>query len=133
MIEGKLKESPLVEQAMVVGADQKFASALVIPSFSDLKSWCKRNGVPDAPNEELVKNEKVVKLYKDLIDKYNKGFAQWEQVKRHELLPTLWTVESGEMTPTMKVKRKVISENNKDLIAGIYERAEKEPHERAAH
>ena len=133
VIEGKLKEDPLIEQAMVVGADQKFASALVIPSFSDLKGWCKRNGVPDAPNEELVKNEKVVKLYKDLIDKYNKGFAQWEQVKRHELLPTLWTVESGEMTPTMKVKRKVISENNKDLIAGIYEKAEKEPHERTAH
>jgi long-chain acyl-CoA synthetase len=133
VIEGKLKEDPLIEQAMVVGADQKFASALVVPSFSDLKGWCKRNGVPDAPNEELVKNEKVVKLYKELIEKYNKGFAQWEQVKRHELLPTLWTVESGEMTPTMKVKRKVISENNKDLIAGIYERAEKEPHERTAH
>lgn len=133
VIEGKLKEDPLIEQAMVVGADQKFASALVIPSFPDLKGWCKRNGVPDAAPEELVKNEKVVKLYKDLIDKYNKGFAQWEQVKRHVLLPTLWTVESGEMTPTMKVKRKVITENNKDLIADIYERAEKEPHERAAH
>jgi long-chain acyl-CoA synthetase len=133
VIEGKLKEDPLIEQAMVVGADQKFPSALVIPSFSDLKGWCKRNGVPDAPNEELIKNEKVVKLYKELIEKYNKSFAQWEQVKRHVLLPTLWTVESGEMTPTMKVKRKVISENNKDLIADIYERADKEPHERTAH
>ncbi|MFD2718734.1 long-chain fatty acid--CoA ligase, partial [Hymenobacter monticola] len=133
VIEGKLKEDPLIEQAMVVGADQKFPSALVIPSFPDLKGWCKRNGVPDAPNEELIKNERVVKLYKELIEKYNKGFAQWEQVKRHVLLPTLWTVESGEMTPTMKVKRKVISENNKDVIADIYERAEKEPHERAAH
>ena len=133
VIEGKLKEDPLIEQAMVVGADQKFPSALVIPSFSDLKGWCKRNGVPDAPNEELVKNEKVMKLYKELIDKYNKSFAQWEQVKRHVLLPTLWTVESGEMTPTMKVKRKVITENNKDVIADIYERADKEPHERTAH
>ncbi|MBF9142467.1 AMP-dependent synthetase/ligase [Hymenobacter properus] len=133
VIEGKLKEDPLIEQAMVVGADQKFPSALVIPSFPDLKGWCKRNGVPDAPNEELIKNEKVVKLYKELIEKYNKSFAQWEQVKRHVLLPTLWTVESGEMTPTMKVKRKVISENNKDVIADIYERAEKEPHERTAH
>ena len=64
------------------------------------------------------------------MKKYNKGFAQWEQVKRHGCCPTLWTVESGEMTPTMKVKRKVITENNKDVIAGIYERAEKEPHER---
>jgi len=133
VIEGKLKEDPLIEQAMVVGADQKFASALVIPSFSDLKGWCKRNGVPDAPNEELVKNEKVVDLYEGLVKKYNQSFAQWEQVKKITLLPELWTVESGEMTPTMKVKRKVITEKNKELIEGMYTRAEKEPHERASH
>ena len=120
VIEGKLKEDPLIEQAMVVGADQKFPSALIIPSFSDLKSWCKRNGVPDAPNEQLIKNEKVVELYEGLVKKYNQSFAQWEQVKRIALLPELWTVESGEMTPTMKVKRKAITENNKPLIEGLY-------------
>ena len=133
VIEGKLKEDPLIEQAMVVGADQKFASALVIPSFSDLKGWCKRNGVPEASNEELVKNPKIVDLYEGLVKKYNQSFAQWEQVKKITLLPELWTVESGEMTPTMKVKRKVITEKNKDLITGMYERADKEPHERTAH
>ncbi|WP_210519184.1 AMP-dependent synthetase/ligase [Hymenobacter terricola] len=120
VIEGKLKEDPLIEQAMVVGADQKFASALVIPSFSDLKGWCKRNGVPDASNEELIKNQKVVDMYEALVKKYNQSFAQWEQVKRIVLLPELWTVESGEMTPTMKVKRKIITEKNKDLIEGMY-------------
>ena len=125
VIEGKLKEDPLIEQAMVVGADQKFPSALVIPSFSDLKGWCKRNGVPTGSNEELVKNEKVVELYEGLVKKYNQSFAQWEQVKRIVLLPELWTVESGEMTPTMKVKRKVITEKNKDLIEGLYAHAEK--------
>jgi long-chain acyl-CoA synthetase len=133
VIEGKLKEDPLIEQAMVVGADQKFAAALVIPSFADLKGWCKRNGVPEASNEELVKNPKIVDLYEGLVKKYNQSFAQWEQVKKITLLPELWTVETGEMTPTMKVKRKVITENNKALIAGMYERAEKEPHERNAH
>ncbi len=120
VIEGKLKEDPLIEQAMVVGADQKFASALVIPSFSDLKGWCRRNGVPDGSNEELVKNEKVVDMYEGLVKKYNQSFAQWEQVKRIVLLPELWTVESGEMTPTMKVKRKVITEKNKAVIEGMY-------------
>ncbi len=133
VIEGKLKEDPLIEQCMAVGADQKFASALIVPSFAELKQWARKNGVAETSNEELVKNEKVMKLYDDLIAKYNKSFAQWEQVKKHELLPTLWTVESGEMTPTMKVKRKAITENNKGLIASIYERAEKEPHERTAH
>jgi long-chain acyl-CoA synthetase len=120
VIEGKLKEDPLIEQVMVVGADQKFPSALVIPSFSDLKGWCKRNGVPDAPNAELVKNEKVVEHYEGLVKKYNQSFAQWEQVKKIALLPELWTVETGEMTPTMKVKRKVITENNKELIESLY-------------
>ncbi|WP_375418511.1 AMP-dependent synthetase/ligase [uncultured Hymenobacter sp.] len=120
VIEGKLKEDPLIEQVMVVGADQKFASALVIPSFADLKGWCKRNGVADCPNEELVKNEKVVNLYESLVKKHNQSFAQWEQVKRIALLPELWTVESGEMTPTMKVKRKAITEKNKGLIEGMY-------------
>jgi long-chain acyl-CoA synthetase len=71
-------------------------------------------------NEELVKDEKVVKMYEDLVKKYNTGFAQWEQVKKIALLPTHWTVETGEMTPTMKVKRKVITENNKDIIEGLY-------------
>ncbi|GAC1373692.1 MAG: long-chain fatty acid--CoA ligase [Hymenobacter sp.] len=125
VIEGKLKEDPLIEQAMVVGADQKFPSALVIPSFPDLKGWCRRNGVPDASNEELIKNEKVVDLYEGLVQKYNQSFAQWEQVKRLVLLPELWTVESGEMTPTMKVKRKVITEKNKALIEGLYAHAQK--------
>jgi len=126
VIEGKLKESPLVEQCMVVGDGQKFASALVIPAFDDLKGWCKRNGVDcNCSNEELVKNEKVVKMYNELVNKYNAGFAQWEQVKRIALLPQLWTVETGEMTPTMKVKRKIITQNNQELIESLYQNAEK--------
>ncbi|OGX90730.1 AMP-dependent synthetase/ligase [Hymenobacter coccineus] len=120
VIEGKLKEEPLIEQAMVVGADKKYAAALVIPSFPDLKAWCKSHGVPDAPNEELVRNEQVVKLYHELVVKCNESFAQWEQLKKIALLPELWTVETGEMTPTMKVKRKVITEKNKDLIEGLF-------------
>jgi len=121
VIEGKIKESPLVEQVMVVGADQKFPAALIIPSFDDLRGWCKRNSVEcSGPPEELVKNERVVKLYEDLVKKYNQDFAHWEQVKKIVLLPRLWTVESGEMTPTMKVKRKIITENNKELIESLY-------------
>ena len=126
VLESKLKESPLVEQCMVVGDGQKFPSALVIPSFDDLKGWCKRNSVDcNCSNEELVKNEKVVKMYEDLVHKYNTSFAQWEQVKKIVLLPQLWTVETGEMTPTLKVKRKIITENNKSLIESLYQHAVK--------
>jgi len=133
VIENKLKEDPLVEQIMVVGADRKFPAALIVPAFDELKKWADKNGVAAKSNADLVKDEKVVKLYHDLVKKYNQGFAQWEQVKKEVLLPEHWTVESGEMTPTMKVKRKVITEKNQALIEELYERAEKEPHERTAH
>ncbi|GAB3637774.1 long-chain fatty acid--CoA ligase [Hymenobacter arcticus] len=133
VIENKVKEDPLVEQLMVVGADRKFAAALVIPAFDELKKWAAKNGVTATSPQDLVKDEKVVKLYHDLMSKYNQSFAQWEQVKKIILLPEHWTVESGEMTPTMKVKRKVITEKNQPAIDELYERADKEPHERKAH
>jgi long-chain acyl-CoA synthetase len=133
VIENKMKEDPLIEQMMVVGADRKFPGALIIPAFDELKQWAAKNGVTAASNAELVRHEKVVKLYHNLVQKYNQGFAQWEQVKKSVLLPELWTVETGEMTPTMKVKRKVITENNQGIIEELYSRAEKEPRERTAH
>ncbi len=133
VIENKMKEDPLIEQLMVVGADRKFPAALIIPAFDELKKWAEKNGVTVKSNADLVKDEKVLKLYHDLVKKYNQGFAQWEQVKREVLLPEHWTVESGEMTPTMKVKRKVITEKNKDIIEDLYTKADKEPHERAQH
>ncbi|GAB2949057.1 long-chain fatty acid--CoA ligase [Hymenobacter coalescens] len=121
VIEGKLKESPLIEQAMVVGDGQKFPAVLLVPSFDELRNWCKRHQVPcEGSNEDLIRNEKVRQMYHELVSKYNQGFAQWEQVKKEVLLPQQWTVESGEMTPTMKVKRKIISQNNKDLIDSLY-------------
>ncbi|GAA4378034.1 long-chain fatty acid--CoA ligase [Hymenobacter koreensis] len=120
VIEGKLKESPLVEQAMVVGDGQKFPSVLLVPSFDELKGWCKRNDVEYTTPEQIIKNDKVQKMYQDLVGKYNQSFAQWEQVKKQVLLPNQWTVETGEMTPTMKVKRKIISNNYKDLIESMY-------------
>jgi long-chain acyl-CoA synthetase len=133
VIENKMKEDPLIEQMMVVGSDRKFPAALIIPAFDELQKWASKNGVTAKSHAELVKDEKVVKLYHDLVKKYNQGFAQWEQVKKEVLLPEQWTVETGEMTPTMKVKRKVITEKNKDLIEELYNRAEREPHTASRH
>jgi long-chain acyl-CoA synthetase len=122
-IENKLKESSLIEQAMVVGDGQKFPAVLLVPAFDALKAWCQRNSVEYTSPKEIVKNEKVKKMYHDLVVKYNQQFAHHEQVKKEVLLPNLWSVESGEMTPTMKVKRKVISTNYKDIIESLYEQA----------
>lgn len=119
-IENKLKESMMIEQAMVIGADKKYVGALIIPSFPNLKEWAKQEGIEDRSNEGLVKNPKVKELYKDLIDSFNKYFNHIEQIKRFELLPIEWTIEGGEMTPKLSLKRKVVMEKNAAAIDRIY-------------
>jgi long-chain acyl-CoA synthetase len=119
-IENKLKESPMIEQVMVVGADKKYVGALIVPSFPNLKDWAKQQGIEDRSNEGLIKNPKVRELYKELIESFNKYFNQVEQVKRFELLPVEWTIEGGEMTPKLSLKRKVVMEKNAAAIDRIY-------------
>jgi long-chain acyl-CoA synthetase len=120
MIENKLKESPFIEQVMVIGENQKFPSALIVPSFQHLKKWSERNGIRAATNEELVTNPKVLEVIKQAVEKCNSELGHFEQVKKVELLPKEWTIESGELTATLKVKRKVILEHNKELVEKIY-------------
>ena len=119
-IENKLKESPFVEQVMVVGAEQKFVGALIVPSFSNLKEWARQNEVADGTPETLIRNPKVVSLFKDLVENFNKYFNHVEQIKKFELLPAEWSVETGEMTPKMSIKRKVVMEKFRDAIGRIY-------------
>lgn len=119
-IENKMKESPFVEQMMVVGAEQKFVGALIVPSMPNLKEWMRQKNIPFVTNEDAVNNPDVLKLYKDLIDSFNTFFNHVEQIKRFELLPNEWTIESGELTPTLKLKRKVILEKYKDAYERIY-------------
>lgn len=119
-IENKMKESPFVEQMMVVGAEQKFVGALIVPSIPNLKEWMRQKNIPFVTNEDAVNNPEVLKLYKELIDSFNKFFNHVEQIKRFELLPDEWTIESGELTPTLKLKRKVIMEKYKDAYDRIY-------------
>ncbi len=119
-IENRLKESMFVEQVMVVGSERKFVGALVVPSFPNLKEWCRHNDVPIGTNEELIVNEKVIAMFKDLVESFNKYFNHVEQVKKFELLPREWSVETGEMTPKLSLKRKVVMEKYKDAIDRIY-------------
>jgi long-chain acyl-CoA synthetase len=119
-IENRLKESMYVEQVMVVGSERKFVGALIIPSFPNLRDWCHHNNVPDGTNEELIQNEKVIALYKDLVESFNKFFNHVEQIKKFELLPHDWSVDTGELTPKLSLKRKVITEKFRDAIERIY-------------
>lgn len=120
-IENKLKESPFIEQVMVVGSERKFVGALLIPSFPNLRDWTRHNGVADGTNEELIRNPKVIELYKELVESFNKFFNHVEQIKKFELLSNEWSVDSGELTPKMSMKRKVISEKYRDAIDRIYQ------------
>ncbi|MFN8288994.1 MAG: long-chain fatty acid--CoA ligase [Chitinophagaceae bacterium] len=119
-IENKLKESPYIEQVMLIGAERKFVSALIVPSFPNLKDWCRKNGVSGASNEELIRNPEVIEMYKDLVEGFNKYFNHVEQVKKFELLPAEWSVDTGEMTPKLSLKRKVIMEKYREEIERIY-------------
>jgi long-chain acyl-CoA synthetase len=119
-IENKFKESPYIEQIMIVGEDRKFTAALIVPSFSNLRNWAQKRGITATSNEELVKNPDVQDLYKQAVDKYNQFFSHIEQVKKYILLPHEWTVDNGELTPTLKAKRKVILEKFKKEIDSIY-------------
>ena len=119
-IENKMKESPFVEQMMVVGAEQKFVGALIVPSVINLKEWMLHKGIPFTTIEDAIHNPKVLDLYKELIDSFNKFFNHVEQIKKFELLPNEWTIDSGELTPTLKLKRKVIMEKYKTAFDRIY-------------
>jgi long-chain acyl-CoA synthetase len=119
-IENKLKESPFIEQVMLVGSERKFVGALIVPAFANLHDWCRKNNIKEVPNEELIRNPKILDLYKDLVDSFNKYFNHVEQVKKFELLPNEWTVDTGEMTPKLSLKRKVVMEKYRDAIDRIY-------------
>jgi len=115
-----MKESPFIEQMMIVGAEQKFVGALIVPSLPNLKEWMQHKGIKFTTIEDAVNNPKVLDLYRELIDSFNTFFNHVEQVKKFELLPYEWTIDSGELTPTLKLKRKVIMEKYKAAVERIY-------------
>jgi long-chain acyl-CoA synthetase len=119
-IENKLKESPFIEQVMLVGADKKFVSALIVPSFPNLKDWARKDGIAETDNDALLHNPKVNQLYKELVESYNKFFNHVEQVKKFELLAHEWSIDTGELTPKMSLKRKVVMEKYRTAIERIY-------------
>ena len=119
-IENKLKESPFIEQVMLVGAEKKFVGALIVPAFPNLQDWARKHELQQLSNDELIRHPKVQAMYKELIDSFNKYFNNVEQVKKFELLPYEWTVDTGEMTPKLSLKRKVVMEKYKAAVERIY-------------
>ncbi|MES2620734.1 MAG: long-chain fatty acid--CoA ligase [Bacteroidota bacterium] len=119
-IENKMKESPYIEQIMIVGDAKKFVSALIVPSFLNLKDWAKEKGIEATANHQVVDNSKIKELINAEVERLNKDFGKWEQIKKFILLTEEWTVEGGELTPTMKVKRKIILEKCRPHVEEMY-------------
>lgn len=119
-IENSLMFSPYINQVNVVGEGKKFISALIVPAFEVLEPWAKENGVAFADRSELVKQAKVQALFEQQIRAFTKDFGQVEQIKKFTLLDREWLQETGELTPTLKVKRRVIAVKYADVIEKMY-------------
>jgi long-chain acyl-CoA synthetase len=119
-IEGKLKADGLVGQAAVIGDTRKFAAVLISPDFNSLQRWAAANGVSTKDHAELAKDAKVQKLYEGIVKKVNEGLEHHETIKKVGVVGEEWTIEAGELTPSMKLKRRVILEKYKDKIDAMY-------------
>mgnify|MGYP001263253211 FL=1 len=121
LLENKMKQSLFIEQIMVVGEGEKMPAALIQPSFEYIKEWSKEKGIKiEDTYEKVCRNIDLINAIQTEIDFHNNDFSQWEKIKKFKLTPEIWNVDDGHLTPTMKVKRKVIKEKYKVLINEIY-------------
>ncbi len=123
-IENSLKSSRFIAQAVVLGDRRKFLAALIVPDFDALRPWAERQGIGAANNQALIQDARVRALVAKEVEQVNAGLASFEKIQAWELLPEEWTLETGELTPTQKVKRRVINEKYGDVIERLYKEAE---------
>jgi long-chain acyl-CoA synthetase len=123
ILENEMKQSRFIEQIMVIGADQKMPAAFIQPSFDFVKDWAKLHNVKlGSSNEEIIANQEVIDRIGQEINRLNEKFGNWEKIKCFELTPDLWTIADGHLTPTMKLKRKVVMEKYINLFHKIYKK-----------
>ena len=120
LMENHLKESSYIEQAMVIGEGHKFPAALIVPAFAALKAWCERNSISYTTNEEMITQQVIIDKLQKQVDITNKGLAQYEQIKAFRLLPKEWSIDNGELTPKLSLKRREIMRINENLVTDIY-------------
>ena len=120
-IEDTFKESLFIDQMVVLGENQKFAGALIVPDFTFLRSYCAVKEIPYTTNEEMIQLPRIRKRFQTEINKYNKCFGDTEKIKSWDLLDSEWTFDTGEITPTLKLKRNVIAKKYADKIAKLFE------------
>lgn len=120
VMENKFKESIFIEQVMVIGEGEKHPSALIVPNFVTLVEWCRRHHIGYTSDSEMIRDHRIVEKMQSVVNDVNSNFANYEQVKKFELMPTVWSVDTGELTATMKLRRKPIMNKYKEVIEKIY-------------
>jgi len=120
LLENRMKQSRFIEQVMVVGEGEKMPAALIQPNFEFLYEWARRHEIDLNGNETAVHDPRVIERFQEEVDDANEQFAKWEKVKQFRLTPDTWTVDEGHLTPTMKLRRKIIREKYIDLYNDIY-------------
>jgi long-chain acyl-CoA synthetase len=121
LLENAMKQSRFIEQIMVIGEGQKMPAAFIQPNFEYIREWEKLHKIPvDKTNEEIISNPKVIERIQDELDILNDKFGNWEKIKRFELTPDVWSISGGHLTPTLKLKRKIVMEKYIDLFHKIY-------------
>ena len=120
MLENTFKQSRFIEQIMVIGEGEKMPAAFIQPNFEFVREWASRHNLKFNTNEELCANQMVIDRIQEEIDHCNEKFGNWEKVKRFELTPDIWSIDAGHLTPTMKLRRKIIKEKYNDLYQKIY-------------
>ncbi|MFC2126223.1 AMP-dependent synthetase/ligase [Bacteroidota bacterium] len=120
VIENKFKESLFIEQIMVIGEHEKFASALIAPDYAYIREWCNANNITFSDNSELLDNTQFMDAFKKEMQKYNEVISDFERINRFRLVGDVWSPATGELSPTLKMKRKIIAEKYQDLIDQIY-------------
>lgn len=120
LIETKFAEDVLIDNIMVVGENKQFAAALIVPNFADLRSWCTKKGIQYTTNEEMVKNKEVNEKFKKIVNEYNKFFGETEKVKRFLLIGHEWSIQTDELTPTLKLKRNKLLTKYSEQIEELF-------------
>ncbi|MDA9886798.1 long-chain fatty acid--CoA ligase [Flavobacteriaceae bacterium] len=121
LLENQMKQSLFIEQIMVIGEGQKMPAALIQPAFEYIETWAKDNAIDMGTSlESICENQKLLDAIQEDITNHNQHFGKWEQIKKFELIPEVWSIDAGHLTPTMKVKRKVVKEKYQALCDKIY-------------
>ena len=120
VMENKFKESMFIEQLMVIGEGQKHPGAFILPSFIVLKEWCRRHDISYTSDSQMIRDSRIIKKFEEEVETYNESFSGYEKIKKFELLSTIWSIESGELTATLKLKRKPIIEKYQRQYNKIY-------------